>query len=411
MKIAIFIYERGLQVHHYNFVKGFVDRGDEVYLFMHDADEFNFKLQNFKKIKVHLHSYYDSLSLRKRVQNKFSRIFQRYFNVSKQFQRGLVISNNTIEKSKKITANLGRIELAVGFEKKGLIWAGKLFENSKTKLVYYSLELYEDGHHFFLNDPTFPLVRDNERYFHQKCDATIIQDPERCKFLYEINNINDQKTLFLPVSVTREMPLLVPEFLHNKIGQRNVQIVLYFGRIDDHRRCFEISKGFSQLFSKDFTLVLNGDGNKEYISGLLELSSNILHFDKSPEKFIDSIINDGYIGLVTYDYKSKNDELTVFASEKLAYYLKHRKPVIAYSNPQYDKFFKDYKCGIAIRDSGELWDAITTIRNNYSSFQKEAERAFEDFFCFENRFELLYTEINNVITGDSFNKNEILELN
>ena len=411
MKIAIFIYERGLQVHHYNFVKGFVDRGDEVHLFMHDSDEFNFKLHNFKKIKVHLYSYYDSLSFRKRIKNKFSRIFQHYFNLNKQPQGGLVINENTLEKSKKIISDLGRIDLAVGFEKKGLIWAGKLFEHSTTKLVYYSLELYEDGHHFFLNDPTFPLIRENERYFHRKCDATIIQDPERCKFLYEINNINKQKTLFLPVSVSKEIPVLVPGFLYSKINRKDFNIILYFGRIDDHRRCSEISEGFSRQNSKDFILVLNGDGNKEYISGLLKLSNNILHFDKSPEKYIDSIISDGYIGLVTYNYQSKNDELTVFASEKLAYYLKHRKPVIAFSNPQYDKFFQDYKCGIAIKDSGEIWDAIKTIQNNYLSFQKEAERAFEDYFCFENRFALLYTEINNVIDGIGSDKNESLELN
>jgi hypothetical protein len=261
------------------------------------------------------------------------------------------------------------------------------------------LELYEDGHYSYINDNTFPLVREEEKYYHQKCNATIIQDPDRCDFLYSINNIKNQKALFLPVSVSKEIPVLKPGFLLSKINRRDVKIILYFGRIDDHRRSFEIAEGFSLLDSNDFILVLNGEANNEYISKILKLSSNIFHFDKSQEIFIDSIISDAYIGIVPYEYKSTNDELTVFASEKLAYYLKHKKPIIAFSNFQYENFFNEYKCGISIKNSTELWDAILTIEANYSSFQRAANQAFEKYYCFENRFDLLYNEIESIVSG------------
>jgi hypothetical protein len=67
--------------------------------------------------------------------------------------------------------------------------AGMLFENTKTNLFYYSLELYEDGHYLYRNDNSFQLVRENEKFYNQKFYATIIQDIERCKFLYKYNKL------------------------------------------------------------------------------------------------------------------------------------------------------------------------------------------------------------------------------
>ncbi len=397
MRVAIFIYERGLNIHHFNLAKGFADRGDEVFLFLHDTDEFVFGLKNFEGINIKIFNLFEFNSLRSRFERKFRKIeidSHLFFNRN---IKELLISRKSMRKSLKIIRRIGHLDLAIGVEKKGLLWAGKLFKNSGTKLLYYSLELYEDDHYSYFNDKTFPFVRSAEKHYHRKCDATIIQDTDRCKFLYSINGIEHQRALYLPVSVSKESPFLDTDYMVDKIKNQKAKIVLYFGRIDDHRKSFEIAKAFSNTKSVGYILILNGPADIDYISCILKLSPDILHVDKSPEKYIDSIISTAHIGLVPYEYKSVNDELTVFASEKLAFYLKHGKPVIAYSNPQYEKFFSEYKCGIAIKDSSELWKAINIIDQDYSSYQSAAFSTYNKFYCFENRFKLIYEEIKSLL--------------
>ncbi len=398
MRVAFFIYERGLNLHLFNMVKGFVDKGDEVLLFIHDTDEYVFGLNNFREIYVKIFNLFKVNSIINRIIRKLRKFeFELLYSLNRNV-KDLMISDRTLNRSSKIISRIGTVDLAIGVEKKGMIWAGKLFEGTKTKLIYYSLELYEDGHYSYVNDKTFPFVRSEEKHYHPKFDATIIQDADRCKFLYGINGIEQQRAFYLPVSVSKESSVIIPDYLVNKIKMQKNKVVLYFGRIDDHRKSYTIAKAFSEKYSEDFILALNGAADTDYISGILKLSTRIFHFDKSPEKYIDSIISNAHIGLVPYEYKSVNDDLTVFASEKMAYYLKHGKPVIAFSNSQYEKFFNVYKCGIAIKDSSGLWDAIRKIDSDYLTYQQAAFSTFEKFFCFENGFQKIYEEMSSLLT-------------
>ncbi|MCX6252924.1 MAG: hypothetical protein NTV31_00370, partial [Bacteroidia bacterium] len=165
--------------------------------------------------------------------------FEKYFHIKvidKLSKENEVISSKTLSKSIKILKKTNDIAIAIGCEKKGLIWAGSVFKESKTKLIYYSLELYEDGHYSFTNDKNFPLVREQEVFFHQKCAATIVQDPGRCDYLYHINNIDKIPRLYLPVSVSMSTSNLYPEYLQKRINVIGKKIILYFGKIDDERR-------------------------------------------------------------------------------------------------------------------------------------------------------------------------------
>jgi len=396
MTVSIFIYDRGLQVHHYNLVKGFADRGDTVFIFTYNVTEDFFPSSNFKFKNVYLYNLYNPQSFNNRIQRKIIKLFKIFKNV---FHLKIYndytnfISIKAIVKTIKIVKGIDEITLVIGCEKKGLIWAGKVFEGSKTKLIYYSLELYEDGHYSFLHDRSFPIVRIQEIFYHQKCAATIIQDQDRCNFLYKINKIESQPTFYLPVSVSENISYLELNYLQKKINVFNKKIILYFGKIDDERKVSDIGICFSKIITNRFVLVLNGFGQVSYIAKLREISDKIFHLNPSPYKYIDSIIHDAYIGLVLYDYKSKNEELTVYASEKLAYYLKHKKPIIAFHNIQYEKFFSNYKCGVAIKNVNELKGAIQTIEKNYNFYQVEAHRAFKEIYCFENRFNSVYEEI------------------
>lgn len=399
MNIAIFIYGRGLQVHHYNLVKGFADRGNDVYVFICDASDAFFSINNFRYKNVRLFLINNKEPFTGRLKKLALLIILKFLrlDLSCISPTKYIVSNKAVKKAKEFAAGTGEMAFAIACEKQGLIWGGRVFEHTGTKLFYYSLELYDDNHYSFKGNESYLEIRRQEIFYHQKCAATIVQDPDRGDYLYSYNNIKNQPSFYLPVSVTGDIPYLMSNFLHEKIRKDNkCKIILYFGRIDDGRRISDIAFSFSKSDSNEFALVLNGFASDEYVNRIKRISDNIFYIPSSEEKFIDSIINDAFIGLVLYDYKSKNEELTVFASEKLAYYLKHKKPIIAFHNEHYENFFKKYKCGVAIKSTDELWEAIEIIKSNYGLFQEEAYRAFTENYCFENRFNLLYDGIESL---------------
>ena len=399
MNIAIFIYERGFTSYYFNLIIGFANKNDTVSVFTHDAYEKYYSLRNLKHKNINIFKIYDSSTLINRLNKNIIRIIKNYINSNFRININapIIISEKTLNSSARIIKNLSKFDLAIGCEKKGLIWAGTLFRNTRTKLFYYSLELYDDHHYSFINDISFSKLREQEIKYHKTCDATIIQDQQRCDYLYKVNSINQQPSLFLPVSISQKINLVEDNYLYNKFQIKQKKILLYFGSINDERKSYDIAKTFLTMRNDDFILIFNGYGEENYLKEILNISNNKIYVSKALEMHIDSLINDAYIGLVTYEYRSINDKLTVYSSEKLAYYLKHSKPFIAFHNEQYHEFIENYKCGVLIKNLSEFELAVAQIQTNYILYQAETKRAFEDIYCFENRFNVLHKEITSMV--------------
>ena len=144
----------------------------------------------------------------------------------------------------------------IGVEKKGLIWAGKIAGNLGVPLVYYSLELMTDDY-ARLEMPwsfEFRRLRAAERTYHRTAAATIIQDTERARVLFQDNGVpmEGARIFYLPVSVMGRPYTNRSRFFQEAFGlSRDTKVILSFGLLNSARYVFELAE-VAQMFPEDW---------------------------------------------------------------------------------------------------------------------------------------------------------------
>ena len=122
----------------------------------------------------------------------------------------------------------------IGVEKKGFIWAGKIAEKLGIPLVYYSLELATDDY-ARLEMPwsfEFRRIRAAERAYHRRAAATIIQDAERARVLFQDNGVTMEgaRIFYLPVSVIGRPYTNRSRFFQEAFGlSKDTKVILSLG--------------------------------------------------------------------------------------------------------------------------------------------------------------------------------------
>ena len=160
----------------------------------------------------------------------------------------------------------------IGVEKKGLIWAGMVAERLGIPFIYYSLELYtEDYHRAVMGGSNhFTKLREAECRYHRKSSATIIQDSDRARVLFQDNGVTMAKARihYVPVSVMGGPYKNRSTFLHDLLGiSKRQKIILYFGLIWEKRYAFELAEA-AQNFPE------------EWVSGYARLCRRPFYFRK-----------------------------------------------------------------------------------------------------------------------------------
>ena len=282
----------------------------------------------------------------------------------------------------------------IGVEKKGLIWAGKIAGNLGVPLVYYSLELMTDDY-ARLEMPwsfEFRRLRAAERTYHRTAAATIIQDTERARVLFQDNGVpmEGARIFYLPVSVMGRPYTNRSRFFQEAFGlSRDTKVILSFGLLNSARYVFELAE-VAQMFPEDWVLVLHGPAYPESIVERIKAIDRrgkvILSLQRVPVSRVREVIASADIGLALYPSTPANDRLTAFASEKTALYLQCGVPLIAFDHPGYRRLANEEQCGVIIQRSQELPKAIEIILASREQFARNAFRTFEKYYDFARNF-------------------------
>ena len=281
----------------------------------------------------------------------------------------------------------------IGVEKLGLVVAD-LVNYSEVPLIYYSLELYysaPSGIRRF----TFNAFRELEIIAHHNAIATIIQDEERAKVLFEYNKVPEdkQEILYLPASMRGDSFKERTDFFYETLGiPRDKKILLQFSMIASARMSAEIAKS-AQNWPDDWVLVMHGTfakGVKRLIGKLNKKGNIFLSEKKVPFEDIPEVVASAHIGLVFYknfDYNYYNNYYVGSASGQLAHHLQCGIPIITLNIPSLIRVIDKFQCGLTVDDADSIAESAKIIFNNYEFFRENAFKCFEEKYRFEKYFE------------------------
>jgi glycosyltransferase involved in cell wall biosynthesis len=285
----------------------------------------------------------------------------------------------------------------IGIEKLGLLWADSVAADASVPLVYWSLELYT-WDHWYCQDLVNQRIKLAEERVHRRCQATIIQDKMRGDYLLKDNGVTrDMRMVYFPISRSGQYRNSKDEWLRQSLNlDDQIAIILSYGIVMESRYVFELTQS-AQNFPKNWILVFHGP--RAYNSTATE---EVLLLDKNNKVRVShqlvpsadelKILSSATISLVLYDSILMNNELTGFASEKLALSLQAGVPIIAFDHRSY-AHIRELKCGVLIKDISELPTAIDCVLSDYDLFKANAFLAFERYYRFENNV----TQLNNLI--------------
>lgn len=289
----------------------------------------------------------------------------------------------------------------IGIERGGLIWAKAAVPNSAARLIYSSLELYTSSH-WISKDLSGKRLKAAERAAHRKCWATIVQDPKRGEILLADNKILKRHlVIYLPISRYGPARLDRSTWLQDELVLgRDTSIVLSYGLIQEGRYSVELAKLAQTDFEKSWCLVFHGSegwGSRALTqirevnrSGRVKLSLRLVDVTLEPV-----VVSSAHISLVLYNRQTINDELTGFASEKLALSLQCGIPVIAFAYPTYEHVEREGG-GVLISDISEIPNAVRRILGNYGSFRRGAFAAYARYYRFETNFAKVIAALEQV---------------
>jgi len=279
----------------------------------------------------------------------------------------------------------------IGVEEYGLIWAGKISQETKVPLVYWSLELYTNDYPLFQGSKRFKIRKRLEHRYHPIAQATIIQDPERARVLLADNGVNQMKLLFVPVSLLGPPETRKADYLHRMLHiPSGKKVILAFGGVNSRRLIHELV-ACAQDFPEEWILVIHGPGDRDvnYLNELQLLNTQnraMISTELVLPSDIGELVASADIGLAFYSNSTMNEYLTGKSSEKMALYARAGVPMVAFAYPSFQDVFKAYGCGRCVSDFQELQGQIREIFIDYPKYRDGAFRAYSEIYEFSKHF-------------------------
>ena len=397
-RVAVFQYQWPLQIHTANFVEALAAKGYHVDLFIKrcrtdlvDLSRIE-RVASIRLINLNGRDLSGQKTLYQRVQGLCERLIKKY-SYTPIILPAVIAASRYLRKEK--------FDFFIGVEKMGMIWACFLSKVTGTPFVYYSLELYDEGHPEYAARPDFPALRRLEKKAHQRAAATIIQDRPRKEHLFRTNGLNGGKAIFMPVSVPG------PAFEHKKDSFRakwgipsELPVVLYLGIMEESRHCLDMARA-AQIYGDKFRIVFHGYGNPDLIEKIRSAGGDALTLSTElvPEDRLPDVVGSADIGLAFYRSDCANNLLTAFSSEKVALYCRAGVPFISFDTPSYRELVKNIPCCVLIREISEMPQAIETIMSNYATYRANALEAFRRYYQFETNIERVIGELEGMFEG------------
>ena len=286
----------------------------------------------------------------------------------------------------RIRAN-GPYTCFIGVEPFGLVAATIIGRLCGVPTIYWSLELWLWRESRTLVERTMKML---EYLCQRRAEFTIIQDEDRADHLAHDNRVPRSSFVVVPATARGPSRTERSDYLRAKLGIPDSQkILLHAGSIRPWARCVELAAA-AQTWPEDWVLVLHGFGPAEYIEevqrqccvrGRVFFSLHVVPYDQ-----LDPLISSADIGVAFYEGLGPNWSLMGSASSKVGQYLKCGLPVITSDSPSLQRIVSTYRCGVCVSSPAQMAAAAQEIFNNYTTYQTNALRCFEEKLDFDKYF-------------------------
>ena len=275
----------------------------------------------------------------------------------------------------------------------------------KQKYLFLSLELAEPRKQSF----TKLLVKITNLVY-KKAECVVIQDRDRFDTLGEYYQYKHPKVFYLPNSPLNNSSLeeRSRNFFRDKFNLSKEEfpyLILQAGMIKEYTCAKALAQSFVSIDNGSALIfhaaVAGMTEETSYIKSLRQMNVKNLFLSLNPVSYeeVDSIYASSTIGLAFYNYQVDNFTKIAMASGKLAFYLKHGKPVLVSNLESLSQLIDKYQCGLVINnpsDSEEIKLALAQIIEAYDKYSKNARTCFEAEFSFEKNMEPILSFVESL---------------
>lgn len=276
-----------------------------------------------------------------------------------------------------------------------LLWLMK-----ESLFIYYNLEIFtperEQGRHQNKNALMYSISwrmgylinKTKEIIYTKKCKLFTIQDSLR-KTVSSKYFIRHSKTLLIPNSYTYNAKDCV------EIGSSGM---VYSG-ILTRFRMEPLMKQLQNMQKLSLAFCGKSDQwSRKQFKKLQSVNPNIELYEQSlPPKEHLEFLKKYAVGVVWYDYsKDENEDNIGLSSGKLFRHLSIEQPVIVSNSPGLSGIVSKYKLGIVIRSISELTKAYEDIMINYSQYQNNIRRIYQNKFDYAKLIQPFLDEMEDM---------------
>lgn len=303
------------------------------------------------------------------------------------------------KKQKQIT----NINVVVDFHSLMIGWLCYYF--FKQNFIFLSLEIQEIKTNYFYNF----IIKLIGKFVYRKSELVIVQDEDRLQNLNEVYQYKHPKVFYLPNCPPQNIPTETNQanFFREKFQLSSSEfphLILQAGMINDYTKSKSLAQAFTSINSgcalifHDVSTISNQE-NQLYQDSIREINNNNLFLSLTPVPYdqVDKIYASATIGLALYT-TNQGDNFTKIAkaSGKLAYFLKHGKPILISNSASLVELNDKYQFGVVINDasnSQEIQIAITQILSSYQVYSQNSRICFEAEFDFETKMQPILASI------------------
>jgi len=289
----------------------------------------------------------------------------------------------------------------IGVDRDGLIPAVIVGFFKRIPILCWSLELR------FANESLNVFQRQTKR-LEQMClrrvVATITQDQCRAKALAEENALDLSKIIIVPNSPVGSPPIAKEKAcLLSSIPQAKAEaaLVLHLGEIGPEVMSLELARSTAN-WPLECLLVFHErrtrNRNSLYLRQVQDAAPQrvILSLDPVNYDDLDRVVSAGKIGVVLYREEFGLNFTLAGASGKLAQYLRCGLPVVCLDLPGIGDVVRKFDCGICVKSTGEMGEALRQILKNYDSFSMNALKCYTEKYEFSVHFEKVLRVISSL---------------
>lgn len=277
-----------------------------------------------------------------------------------------------------------------------LYWASKLKKLKSFKLIYLSDEVYaKNEKDYSIAQKIQPLHmqqkwKEREIIAHHLCDATIALGKERYDLLKQINRLPGSHPHFIIPNAPSSNIVDINNNGYYKekfLLKSTDSIILHSGGLG-----WELIHHINNLqFPENIKIILQT--RKKFPDFVANSPNVIVNEDFIPYENIVSVTSSAHIGLLLYDESNPEEKRNGNTAGKLGLYLAAGIPIIA-GNLKSFKWIEEKGIGVRINNVNELVEAAGKIMKNYSEYQENAMKIYNEEYEYSRKFQKFANWLN-----------------